>query len=107
METVQNPGYKALMLTKKIPIPRNASRLIEVSWAMVRRVRDTEVLQARWPSDGVTVHVNYDRTLEVTANALHPTSLSDAVTGTRPSKWSLVGGMIEGQGVYISWEPKI
>jgi hypothetical protein len=106
VEAVQYPGSKSLVLTQRIRIPKGASRQIEVSWTMVRRVRDTEVLLTSWPSNGMTVHVNYDRAFRVTADALHPSQLSDVKTGARSSKWSLVGGMIMGQGMCISWEPK-
>jgi hypothetical protein len=65
------------------------------------------VVQTAWASDGLAVHVTCDQKLEVTASALHPLELSYATTGARFRRWSLVGGMVEGQGVYIAWEPRV
>ena len=106
-KTIEYPGEKALELTHKIPISRGGNRHIEVSWTIARRVRDSEVLVTGWPSNGVTIHVNYDQSLVVTVNPLHPRKLREVPTGDGSKKWSLMGGMIEGQAIYLSWEPRV
>ena len=105
-EVVKCSGYDALVLKHKVVIPKRADCRFEVRFETVRRVRDAEMLITAWPSDGVTVDVHYDPSLEITANALHAFELEPVPTGPTSSKWTLAAGMVPGQGVCLQWEPK-
>jgi hypothetical protein len=105
-KTVEYSGYKALVISHRASIPAGNSREFEARWTSVRRVRDSEVLITEWPSNGITVDVHYDQALEVSVNALHPVALKEVPTGDNSRKWRLTGGMLPGQGISLSWEPK-
>ena len=105
-EVVQRSGYEALVLKHKVVIPKKAHRHFEVRFETVRRVRDAELLITTWPSDGATIDVHYDPTLEISANALHALELTPVPTGPTSSKWTLAAGMVPGHGVCLQWEPK-
>ena len=96
------PGYQALVLKHKTPIPAGASRFFEAKFDTVRRMRDAEILMTTWPADGVTVTVIFPASLDVVANSLH---LTRVPTGNNSCKWSLASGMVPGQGIFIAWEP--
>jgi hypothetical protein len=104
VESSETDDFRSFVRTIR-DIPPGGRVRVSASWTYIKSVDDSEVWRSRWPSDGMTLCVQFPPEAKVTgAHALHRQELTKRGPGAgHYYEWTITDAVLPHQGMVFYW----